>query len=185
MCCNFCTGFLPRRSQQHLDEPHVCVNSCSTCSILYAAAPVFLTSQLPHPHRHGGTPKAPHCSASSCQTSLLLPKGSILSSLRLSTRLISQLHAPLWACRCAPHPFTPLHTYLSTPACKYLHVADLAYLMLFSYCSSACFHDLESLALSCQAPGTAQLAIYHSVFPFWGPLRWRAIFTNVVGQTLE
>lgn len=163
------------------------VNGCSTCSLLYAAAPVFLTSWLPHAHRHGGTPKTPHRSASRCKTSLLLPKGSIPSSLKPSTCLISQLHAPLcalWGCRCAPHVFTSLHTYLSTPACKYPHVADLAYLVLFHSVPLRVF-ILESLAFSCQALGTAQLPIYYSVFPFWGPLRWRAMFTNVVGQILE
>lgn len=125
-----------------------CVNACSTCLLLYAATPVFLASQLPQPHHHGGTPKALHHSASPCKTSLLLPKGSIPSSLRLSTHLISQLHAPLcalWAYRCPPHVFTSLHTYPATPTCEYLHVADLAYLVLFHSVPLHVFLTLKAL----------------------------------------
>lgn len=160
---------------------------CPSMVAAHAHSYMLLHQWLPHPHRHGGTPKTPHRSASPCKTSLLLLKGSIPSSLKLSTRLISQLHAPLcalWGCGCAPHVFTSLHTYLSTPACEYPHVADLSSLVLFHSVPLHVF-ILESLAFSCQAPGTAQLPIYYSVFPFWGPLRWTAMFTNVVGQILE
>lgn len=146
----------------------MCINACSMCSFLYAAAPVFLTSWLPHLHRHGGTPKALHRAASPCKTSLLPPKSSICSSLRLSICLISQLHTrlcALWVCRCAPHVFTPLHTYLSTPACKYLHVPDLAYLVLFYSVPLHVFMTLKALLSPANLLGLHSLLCVTVFFP--------------------
>lgn len=166
VCSSFCTLSLPRGGQQHLCNPSVCVNDQSTCSLLYAAAPVFLTSWLSELRWHEGTPKALRGFPFSYKMSLLLPKGSIRSSLRLSTLLISQLHATLWVCGCTPCVIAPLHAYLSTPVCKYLHVADLAYLALFHAVPLRVFMTLKALIFP------ARLLRFHSllritvVFPF-------------------
>jgi len=160
VCCNFCTHSWPEGSQQHPNNPSVCVKACSTCSLFHVATGFFLTSQLPRSHRHGGTPKAQHRSAPPCEMSLLLPKGSIPSALRLSTHLVSQLCAPLCAlgdCRRAPRVFTPLRTYLSTPACEYLHVADLTYPVLFPSVPLHVFMTLKAL------PSPAKLLGLHSL----------------------
>lgn len=134
------------------------------------------------------TPKAPHRSAPPCKTSLLLPKG-IPSSLGLSTHLISQLHVPpcdLWVFGCAPHTFTPLHTYLSTPACKCLLVADLTYLVLPHCVPLNVLMTMKALlSISCQTPGTAQLAVCYSSFTFWGPLRRKTTLMYSRGQILK
>lgn len=126
VCCSSCTSSLPRGSWQHLDNP-----TCAGLSVIAALVHSMLLYQFPL--LPPSTPKAPRGSAPPCKTSLLLP-GGIPSSLRLSTHLMAQLPVPPcapWACGCAPQAFTPPHTYLSTPACKYLLAADLTYLVLF------------------------------------------------------
>lgn len=140
VCCNFCTCSLPRGGQQHLDV-WCSINVWCTCSLLHAAAPVFLTSWLPHPLWHGG--KALHCSAPPCKTSLFpsLHLWGCPPALSHSFMLLSVL----WVCRCAPHVFVPLHTYLSTPACEYLHVADFTYLVLFHSVLLHVFMTLKAL----------------------------------------
>lgn len=139
MCCSSCTSSLPRGSQQHLDNP--------TCAVLSVIAAFLHSFTLLHRFSPPSTPKAPRGSAPPCKTSLLLP-GGIPSSLRLSTHLMAQLPispCALWVCGCAPHTFTPPHTYLSTPTCEYLLAADLTYLVLFHCAPWSVFMTLEAL----------------------------------------
>lgn len=146
MCCSFCTHSLPRGGQQHLDNPSVCVSVGA-----YAHSCML-------PHQISSPPGFPNCTGTKAHPkpciALLLPVKHLSSywkapSIHLwdcpPTLVISQLHTTLWVCRCAPCVFAPLHAYLSTPACKYLHVVDLTYLVLFHAVPLHVFMTLKAL----------------------------------------
>lgn len=141
VCCNSCSSSLPRESQQHLDNPSLCLSDCSTCSLLYVVAPVFPSSLLPHPKPH---------------IALLFP-AKHLSSCQKHPFISGAVHPPhfpapcssLWSLgvwMCSPHVHSsshiPVHPSVQVPACCWPHLLSAA-----SLCSPECSHDHESLAI--------------------------------------
>lgn len=131
-------------------------------------------------HQFSSPPGFPTCTGTEAHPKpcivLLLPAKQLFSHrkapsvhLRGCPSALSHSFTPclcaLGVCRCAPHVFTPLHTYLSTPACKYLHVPDLTYLLLFSSVPLYVLMTLKALLSPANLLGLHSLYVLQCFFP--------------------